>query len=148
MPSLWTSDLWPPALAGMTGLRGTEQCWAVAAASFPICHVGLGSRSPELWSHSPLLCPVRSPEQNASMLSAARTLTVLLLLLGKWCVERGLTSPFLGKGGGASVSQKLGLASPLGLSPSRTHVSLWTDGFSHFDETVRNPFGLFHSSCS
>uniref|UniRef100_A0A8C2S619 Transmembrane protein 273 n=2 Tax=Capra hircus TaxID=9925 RepID=A0A8C2S619_CAPHI len=81
MPSLWTSDLWPPALAGMTGLRGTEQCWAVAAASFPICHVGLGSRSPELWSHSPLLCPVRSPEQNASMLSAARTLTVLLLLL-------------------------------------------------------------------
>ena len=70
------------------------------------------------------------------MSSAVRMLTVLLLL-GKWCVERGLTFPFLGWGRGASVSQKLGLASPLGLSPSRTHVSLWTDGFSHFDGTVR-----------
>lgn len=82
------------------------------------------------------------------MHSAARMLRVLLLLLGKWCVERGLTFPFLGWVGGSTVSQKLGLASPLGLSPSRTQVSLWTDGFSHFDGTVRKVFGLFHSSCS
>lgn len=57
----WCNDVTPPPLqkppwalivgqpslllaqARMTGLRGTEQCWVAAAASFPICHVGLGS---------------------------------------------------------------------------------------------------------
>ena len=96
----------------------------------------------------PPFCPLRSPEQNANMHSAARMLRVLLLLLGKWCVERGLTFPFLGWGGRSTASEKLGLASPLGLSPSRTHVSLRTDGFSHCDGTVRKAFGLLHSSCS